>query len=65
MEDFEIIGWPDIQYFMELEGFNANATLIEPHGALGIDSSTYLVSREWLDSLGEEEEEEEDETNRK
>ena len=59
MEDFEIIGWPDIQELMELEGFNANATLIEPHGALGIDSSTYLVSKEWLESLGEE-----DETNR-
>lgn len=56
MEDFEIIGWPDIQCFMELEGFNANATLIEPHAALGIDSSTYLVSKEWLKSLGEEEE---------
>ena len=53
MEDFEIIGWPEIQYFMELEGFDANATLIEPHGALGIDSSTYLVSKEWLESLGE------------
>lgn len=62
MEDFEIIGWPDIQYFMELEGFDENATLIESHGALGIDSSTYLVSKEWLESLGEEEE---DETNRK
>ena len=60
MEDFEIIGWPDIQYFMELEGFNANATLIEPHEALGVGSSTYLVSKEWLDSLKEE-----DETNKK
>lgn len=51
MEDFEIIDWPDIQYFMELEGFNANATLIEPHETLGIGSSTYLVSKEWLNSL--------------
>lgn len=66
MEDFEIIGWPDIQYFMELEGFDTNVALIEPNEALGIDSSTYLVSKEWLESLEEEEEEEEeDETNRK
>jgi hypothetical protein len=62
MEDFEIIGWPNIQELMELEDFDKNATLIEPHGALGIDDCTYLVSKEWLESL---EEEEEDETNRK
>ena len=55
MEDFEIIGWPDIQYFMELEDFDENATLIEPNGSMGIGSSTYLVSKEWLESLDEEE----------
>lgn len=55
---FEIIDWPDIQYYMELEGFEENATLIEPHGALGIDSSTYLVSKEWLESLNDEDNEE-------
>ena len=59
MKDFEIIGWPDIQELME--DFDENATLIEPHGALGIDSCTYLVSKEWLESLGEEEEDKEDE----
>lgn len=53
MEDFEIIGWPDIQYFMELVGFDENATLIEPNGSMGIDSSTYLVNKEWLESLDE------------
>ena len=56
MEDFEIIGWPDIQAFMELDGFDDNATLIEPNSNLGIDSSTYLVSKEWLESLSEEDE---------
>lgn len=60
MEDFEIIGWPDIQELMELEDFDENATLIEPNGALGIDSSTYLVSKEWLESLEEEKEDETD-----
>ena len=54
MEDYEIISWPDIQYFMDLEGFNENATLIEPNENLNIGSSTYLVSKEWLESLGTE-----------
>ena len=54
MEDFEIIGWPDIQAFMDCDGFDENATLIDPNPNLGIDSSTYLVSKEWLESLGEE-----------
>jgi len=55
MENFEIIGWPDIQDLMEEEDFDENATLIEPNGAMGIDSSTYLVDKEWLESLNEEE----------
>ena len=54
MKDFEIIEWPEIQYFMEQEGFDDNATLIEPNGYMGIDSSTYLVNKEWLESLDEE-----------
>lgn len=54
MENYKIIGWPDIQYFMELDGFDENATLIEPNGNMGIDVSTYLVDKEWLESLGEE-----------
>ncbi len=53
MEDYEIIGWPDIQVFMDLEGFNENATLIEPNESIGIGSSTYLIQKEWLNSLGE------------
>ena len=54
MEYYEIISWPDTQYFMDLESFNENATLIEPNDNLGIGSSTYLVSKEWLESLGTE-----------
>ena len=54
MEDYEIVGWPDIQDIMDEEGFNENATLIEPNDAMGIDSSTYLVDKEWLESLDEE-----------
>ena len=51
MEDFDIIGWSDIQYYMNEEGFNENATLIEPNENMGIGSSTYLISKEWLKSL--------------
>lgn len=51
MEDYEIIEWPDIQAFMELDGFEENAALIEPSESMGIGSSTYLVKKEWLDSL--------------
>ena len=54
MEDYEIISWPEIQELMNEEDFNENATLIEPNDSMGIDSSTYLVNREWLESLEEE-----------
>ena len=53
MEDFEIIGWPDIQEYMEWSDFHDNAALIDPNENLGIGSSTYLVSKEWLESLDE------------
>lgn len=51
MEDYEIIGWPEIQYYMELEGFEENSSLIMPNDNIGIDSSTYLVSTEWLEQI--------------
>lgn len=54
MEDYEIIEWPDIQAFMDLEGFDNNATLIEPNDNMGIGSSTYLINKEWLESLKED-----------
>lgn len=52
MDEYEIIEWPDIQSYMELEGFRENSALIEPNDNLGIGSSTYLVSVEWLKSIG-------------
>jgi hypothetical protein len=54
MEDYEIIGWPVIQAFMDLDGFDNNATLIESNDSMGIGSSTYLVDKEWLKSLKSE-----------
>lgn len=54
MEDYVIVGWPDIQDIIDEEGFDENTTLIEPNDNMGIGSSTYLVDKEWLQSLEEE-----------
>lgn len=51
MEEYEIVGWPEIQFIMDLDGFDDNATLIEENDSMGIGSSTYLVSKEWLNSI--------------
>lgn len=51
MKSFEIIGWPEIQEFMTVEGFEENSALITPNEDLGIGSSTYLVNKEWLIKL--------------
>lgn len=54
MEDFEIIGWPDIQTYMVLEGFKENSALITLNENIGIGSSTYLVNKEWLERIKED-----------
>jgi len=54
MDGYTIIGWPDIQAFMDLDGFEDNATLINENDSMGIDSSTYLVSVGWLNSIAPE-----------
>ena len=51
MEDYEIIGWPEIQYFMDEQGFDEHATLITPNDNMGIGSSSYLIEKEWLKTL--------------
>lgn len=51
MDEYEVIGWPDIQYYMEYEGFKENSSLIEPNDNIGIGSSTYLISVEWLKQI--------------
>lgn len=48
MEEYEIIEWPEIQFYMDKEGFEENAALITPNESMGIGSSTYLVKVEWL-----------------
>jgi hypothetical protein len=51
MEDYVIVGWPDIQYIMDKEGFEDNAVLLEPNDNMGIGSCTYLVDKEWLETI--------------
>ena len=51
MEDYVIIGWPEIQDIIDKEGFEENTALIEPNDSMGIGSSTYLVDKKWFESL--------------
>ena len=51
MEDYVIIGWPEIQEYMDKEGFEENSALITPNDSMGIGSSTYLINKEWLKTL--------------
>ena len=53
MKDYEIIGWPEIQAYMDLEGFRENSTLITPNDSMEIGSSTYLVNKEWYNLVME------------
>lgn len=46
MENYVIIGWPEIQELMVEEGFKKYTALIDPNENIGIGSSTYLVDRE-------------------
>lgn len=48
MNDYIIIGWPDIQDYMDREGFRENSALIDMNENIGIGSSTYLISRDWI-----------------
>lgn len=51
IEDYTIIGWPEIQAYMDEPGFSENSALITQNENIGVGSSTYLISNEWLNSL--------------
>lgn len=54
-EKFVIIGWPDIQDLMDLEGFKENSHLINDEEFLDTYGySCYFVSEDWLDSFTDE-----------
>ena len=50
MEDlFEVSTFPDVQYLMDVEGFDENAILINDEPFLSeYGSSAYLVRKSWL-----------------
>lgn len=48
---YVIIQWPEIQYFMELEGFKENSYLInDEKGIEEFGSSSYFVNTKWLNN---------------
>ena len=51
-DDFTIIQWPDIQAFMDIEGFDENACLANDDYFLDIyGSSAYFVNKNWLNKI--------------
>lgn len=51
-ETYEVITWPDIQYFMDIPGFRENAYLInDSKGLDDFGSSAYFVNSEWLKNI--------------
>ena len=48
-ELFEIVTFPDVQYLMEMDGFNENAYLVnDENGLAEFGSSAYFVRQSWL-----------------
>ena len=51
-DDFVIIQWPEIQYLMDKEGFNTNASLANDEWSLEkYGSSAYFVNKQWLSKV--------------
>lgn len=49
---YEVICWPDIQYYMEIPGFRENSYLInDEKGMEDFGSSAYFVSVDWLTEI--------------
>lgn len=51
MEGYEIIGWPDSQELMEIEGFEEHSSLADCEH---FGPCAYFVEKEWLESLEKE-----------
>ena len=51
MENYTIIGWPEIQDYMDKPDFEENSALINQNDKIGIGSCTYLISNSWLENL--------------
>lgn len=54
-DDYVIIQWPEIQDYMDIEGLNENAHLINDEPLFSqVGSSAYFVKWEWIKSLSGE-----------
>lgn len=53
MEDkYVVVTWPDIQYFMDKEGFKENSYLINDEKGLDdFGSSAYFVKESWYNKM--------------
>lgn len=51
MEDYIIIGWPEVQCIMDEVDFDKYSTLINQNDIIGIGSSCYLIDKEWYNSI--------------
>lgn len=59
------IGWPEIQHYMELPGFDENAYLInDEQGMEDFGSSAYFVDEDWLNDLPNEDDDDFDHPDR-
>lgn len=57
MEDnlYTVISWPEIQDYMDLEGFNENAYLVNcEQGLEDFGPSAYFIRCDWLKSIENE-----------
>ena len=54
---YVVIGWPDIQQYMDIPGFEENSYLVnDEKGMEDFGSSAYFVDEDWLESIGKEDE---------
>lgn len=52
MDKYIIIQWPEIQEFMEIEGFEENSYLInDEKGLANFGASAYFVNTKWIDKF--------------
>lgn len=52
---YTVITWPDIQEYMEIEGFRENSYLInDEKGINEFGSSAYFVDIDWLEGLNKQ-----------
>lgn len=52
---YVVVQWPEIQFYMELEGFRENAYLINcEQGLTDFGASAYFISYDWLKTITHE-----------